>query len=54
MGWEILKCLVGKSEYTLPGLVLGFMEKFSLPPTHPTSARMIAMCDELARELQVR
>ncbi|EFX90254.1 hypothetical protein DAPPUDRAFT_205366 [Daphnia pulex] len=52
VGLEFLKFCVGQSEYTLPGLFMGFLEKFCLPSTHPTSVKMLAMCDELRREIQ--
>ncbi|XP_046437078.1 fatty-acid amide hydrolase 2-like [Daphnia pulex] len=52
VGLELLKFCVGQSDYTLPGLFMGFLEKFSLPSTHPTSVKMLAMCDELRREIQ--
>ncbi|XP_032781058.1 fatty-acid amide hydrolase 2 [Daphnia magna] len=52
IGTELLKFCVGQSDYTLPGLAMGFLEKFSLSSTHPTSVKMMAMCDELRRELQ--
>jgi hypothetical protein len=32
---------------------MGLFEKFSLPSTHPTAVKMLAMCDELRRDIQV-
>lgn len=50
---ELLKLCVGRSEYTLPALLLGAFEKLSLSAEHPTALKMKGMCDELRRELQV-
>lgn len=50
---ELLKSVFGKSEHTLAALLLGLLDKFAMPSTHPTAVKMIAMCDEVFRELQV-
>nr|CAH0104196.1 unnamed protein product [Daphnia galeata] len=52
VGLELLKFCVGQSNYTLPGILMGLFEKFSLPSTHPTAVKMLAMCDELRRDIQ--
>ena len=54
VGFELLKSLIGQSEHTLPSILLAIGEKLTFPSTHPTSQKMIAMCDELLRELQVK
>jgi hypothetical protein len=53
-GWELLKLCVGRSEHTFAALLLGMFEKFTLPPSHPAVIKLISMCDELLREIQVR
>ena len=52
-GWELLKLCVGRSEHTFAALLLGVFEKFTLPPSHPAVIKLISMCDELLREIQV-
>jgi len=51
-GYELLKSIIGQSEHTFAAIVLAIGEKLTLPSNHPTSQKMIAMCDELLRELQ--
>lgn len=50
---EFLKYCVGQCEHTLFALAMGLLEKLCPPSTHPLSVKMMEMCDELKKELQV-